>query len=523
MEVDDVLRDLVQRASARDKRAFVALTRRFQALVRSTAMAVLGDVQSAEDAAQETMLAAWTGLPRLADPLAFPGWLRAIARRQALRQRRGGYLMSTSLEAAPDVSDESVLPDRSLAARQDAALVLHWLGRLPANLREPALLYFVHDCSQQEVAAFLALPSTTVNNRLHAVRTRLNQRRLTMVQETLGPLALDDAFARRIGRLLSAEDGLVDMLFDPAAMPDLLTELSISDERSHALVSAQVTQRRPGGIVRAMPLTDASGIERGATVLSAGRHSLNVPLAHSLAAFLGALGECASDEPIETGIKVIDLLCPIPVGGVIVLVAERGTGLMVLMEELARRIVAAGKPCSLVLMVPPAMHWGETGPTEFSFAEALRAHGFSEGSLGLVESYFLRAPAENWSADQLAQLAPADVVISLTLAQAKRGNWPAIDPATARSRLIDQHRLPAERILLAARVRSALAEGEGAQSTLLQAYLTQPFIVAEPWSGRPGVSVSPAEATEDVERILSGALDRLLPEIVRMTGRLPSA
>ena len=523
MKGNDALNHLVERAMARDVRAFVALTHRFQNLVHSTAMSVLGDLHAAEDAAQETMIAAWAGLPRLADPTAFPGWLHAIARRQALRQRRGKRIATIALDEAGETPDETIPADRATAARQDAALVLHWLARLPASLREPALLAFVHDCSQQDIAAFLDLPVTTVNNRLHAVRMRLKQRRLTMTQETLRPRALDDSFAHRIGRLLSAADGLVDILFDPNALPDLLAELSISDERAKGLIKAQVTQRRAGGVVRAMPLSPVETIARGATVMTAGHHSTEALDPASLAAFLTSLGDCASDEAIETGIKAIDLLCPIPVGGVVVLTGEPGTGLMVLMEELTRRLDAIGKPVALVVMMPPALSWGTASGADFSYAEALRKDGFTEGSLGPVETYFLRAPAATWGAEVLDDLRAADVVISLMHEQAKRGIWPAIDPLTARSRLIEQGKLPAERIALAGRIRNELAKGEGAQGALLQSYLTQPFHVAEPWSGRAGVTVPVDHAMEDVARIFSGLLNDLSPDMARMTGRLPSA
>jgi len=39
-------------------------------------------------------------------------------------------------------------------------------------------LFYVHDCSQQEITAFLGLPIATVNNRLHAARKRLKRRTL---------------------------------------------------------------------------------------------------------------------------------------------------------------------------------------------------------------------------------------------------------------------------------------------------------------------------------------------------------
>ena len=86
-----------------------------------------------------------------------------------------------------------------------------------------------------------------------------------------------------------------------------------------------------------------------------------------------------------------------------------------------------------------------------------------------------------------------------------------------------QGKLPAERIALAGRIRNELAKGEGAQGALLQSYLTQPFHVAEPWSGRAGVTVPVDHAMEDVARIFSGLLNDLSPDMARMTGRLPSA
>jgi len=37
---------------------------------------------------------------------------------------------------------------------------------LPGKLREPATLFFIHECSHQDIAVFLGPPVATVNNRL---------------------------------------------------------------------------------------------------------------------------------------------------------------------------------------------------------------------------------------------------------------------------------------------------------------------------------------------------------------------
>jgi len=48
--------------------------------------------------------------------------------------------------------------------------------------------------------------------------------------ETLHTHGLPDDFANRIGRLVAVQGGVVEALFDPAALPDLLSEITVSDE-----------------------------------------------------------------------------------------------------------------------------------------------------------------------------------------------------------------------------------------------------------------------------------------------------
>src|SRR5688572_12779337 len=74
---------LVERARAGDVEAFTELVRRHQTLALGAATALLRDPDRARDIVQEAFVAAWRGLARLADPSAFPAWLRGIVRRQA--------------------------------------------------------------------------------------------------------------------------------------------------------------------------------------------------------------------------------------------------------------------------------------------------------------------------------------------------------------------------------------------------------------------------------------------------------
>src|SRR5262249_56154126 len=97
--------------------------------------------------------------------------------------------------------------DRRGEERQEVGGVLAAIARLPRPLREVVTLYYVHDCSHQEIATFLGVPVTTVNNRLHAARAQLKRRTLTMVKDTLEAHQLPDDFAARRGRILRAREG----------------------------------------------------------------------------------------------------------------------------------------------------------------------------------------------------------------------------------------------------------------------------------------------------------------------------
>src|SRR5580704_9565280 len=99
----DDLEDLVRNAAKGDLTAFVELTRRFQHFAFGSALSLLGDFHQAEDTVQEAFMAAWSSLPSLSDPAAFPGWLRGIVRHQAFRALRRRQLEIVPLETAENI------------------------------------------------------------------------------------------------------------------------------------------------------------------------------------------------------------------------------------------------------------------------------------------------------------------------------------------------------------------------------------------------------------------------------------
>jgi RNA polymerase sigma factor (sigma-70 family) len=519
------LEPLVKAAQDGDVKAFVAITRRFQHFAFGSALALVHDFQQAEDVVQEAFVAAWVSLPGLADPAAFPGWLRGIVRHQAFRVLRRRHMENLPLAAADEVPSDAPAPDHQLDQRQQASAVLAAMADLPAGQREVASLFFVHECSHQDIATFLGLSVTTVNNRLHAARTHLKRRMLTMVKAMLGSHALPDDFANRIGRLVAARGGVVEALFNPDALPDLMAELAVSDEANRRGITVQVVQRPGGGIVRGVALGPVDVLPRGATVFDAGRPNLT-PVSQE--AFDRSFRLLAGEQPVadgparllETGIKAIDVLCPLRAGGTVAIAGELGAGTTVVMEELVRRLCGGTDRVTMFNFIP---HWPER-PAGRTLAGELKEEGFSEGTVGAVQTFFFRAEDGPWTPERLATLSSADVVIHLSRAQAKARVYPCVDPLTSRSCLLETGGVGREHAAIARRVREAISalrqSGDVAPATETDAvmlqrarkaahFFGQPFYVAEPYHKRSGTTVSLAEALRVCREILDGDHDDL--------------
>lgn len=525
----DDLEQRVQAAANGDMDAFVALTRRFQHFAFGSALALLGDFQQAEDTVQEAFLAAWSSLPSLSDPAAFPGWLRGVVRHQAFRALRRRQFEIVPLEAAENIPGEHALPDDRLDEHQQAQAALAAIAELPATLREPAALFYVHECSHQDIANFLGISATTVNNRLHAARVKLKERMPTMVAETLQAHGLPDDFANRIGRLVAARGEVIEALFDPHSLPDLLTELAVSDETNRQTITVQVVQRPGGGIVRGVIASPPGETARGATVLNSLRHA-EVPLNRNT--FSRAVKLLAGPRPrkldlalLETGIKVIDVMCPLAVRGTVAIAGELRTGPAVVMEELVRRLSGREDRVSLFTLVQP---WKDDG--DFSYSADLKKDGLSEGTVGAVQTFFFRAGDGPWTTERLAELAAVDTVIHLSRGMAERKIYPCVDPRTCRSRLLETKAVGDDHAAIAERARQALsllldpAVAETADQIILQRarklanFFAQPFFCAEPWTKRPGSHVSLKDALQGCREILDGLHDDLPVEAFYFTG-----
>lgn len=121
----------------------------------------LRDERDARDALQETLLAAWQGLPQLRERATPWSWLAAIAAHKAADSARRRF------RAVPlsnlDASCEDDEPVEVLAA----------LGRIPTAAREVLLLRYLLRLSEVEVAAMLGIRVGTVKSRAARARKLL--------------------------------------------------------------------------------------------------------------------------------------------------------------------------------------------------------------------------------------------------------------------------------------------------------------------------------------------------------------
>ena len=502
---------LITKAQGGDLGAFTLLVRRHQDMAFAYAYSLLGDFHLAEDAAQDAFLCVHAGLHTLRTPEAFPGWLRGIVRHQCHRLLRRRPVPCVPWEQVAGVRASGPGPEEQWEHRETRAQVLGAVRALPPAQREVTTLYYIQDHPISQIAAFLEVPETTVKNRLHQARTTLRRRMLPVVpestiKEALHERALPREFAQRVGRIVRVRGPLVDAEFDQGEVPALLTGLTIAALAGGEPAVVEVVQHLGGGRVRGVLLPLHRPAEGGEAV-GTGR-PITQPLSpDAIAQVLRPLGDASRPARLlETGIKALDLLCPLAVGGRVGLFGNPGAGKAVLVGEIAHNLASEPDPLTLVAFVD-------------SQEEADR---------------LAQKAADPAGAGQNARLGVLDAVVTLTQGLTVRGIFPGIDPALSTSRLLDPALVGEEHVAVAEGVRGLIARLRAldrrtgglteeektarARGRRVELFLSQPFFGAEPFTGRPGKRVPLAETLRGFSDLLAGAYDSLPEEAFLMAG-----
>ena len=171
------------------------------------------------------------------------------------------------------------------------------------------------------------------------------------------------------GKILQVTGPVVDVSFPPGQLPEIYTALrlgnqSISSEGENLTI--EVAQHLGENTVRCISMDSTEGLVRGQSVRNTGA-PITVPVGPAtLGRIINVVGEpvdergaiagehtspihkqppkledqSTSVEQFETGLKVVDLLAPFPLGGKVGFFGGAGVGKTVLMQELIHNIAS---------------------------------------------------------------------------------------------------------------------------------------------------------------------------------------
>ena len=454
------------------------------------------------------------------------------------------------------------------------------------------------------------------------------------------------------GKIVQIIGAVVDVEFPRDTLPHVYDALKLVDTD----LTLEVQQLLGDGVVRTIAMGSSDGLKRGMSVINTGA-AITVPVGtETLGRIMDVLGNpvdeagpvgakhsraihqaapkfdelSAATELLETGIKVIDLLCPFAKGGKVGLFGGAGVGKTVNMMELINNIAKAHSGLSVFAGVGErtregndfyhemkdsnvldkvAMVYGQMNEppgnrlrvalTGLTMAEYFRDEKDENGKgrdvlffvdniyrytlagtevsalLGRMPSAVGYQPtlAEEMGrlqeritstqtgsitsiqavyvpADDLTDPSPAttfahlDATVVLSRDIASLGIYPAVDPLDSTSRQLDPMVLGQEHYDVARGVQSTLQKYKELRDIIailgmdelsdedkmtvmrarkIQRFLSQPFHVAEVFTGSPGKYVSLRDTISGFKAILSGEYDHLPEQAFYMVGGIEEA
>ncbi len=438
---------------------------------------------------------------------------------------------------------------------------------------------------------------------------------------------------------------VIDVKFPRDNVPKTYDALVIESEN----LTLEVQQQLGDGIVRAIAMGPTEGLRRGLNVENTGS-PINVPVGtKTLGRIMNVLGEpidgkgeiqadrmpihreapsfedqATNDELLETGIKVIDLICPLAKGGKAGLFGGAGVGKTVNMMELIRNIAVEHSGYSVFSGVGERTREGNdfylemeesnvidkvslvygqmneppgnrlrVALTGLTLAEKFRDEGSDvllfidniyrytlagtevsallgrmpsavgyqptlAGEMGALQERITSTKSGSITsiqavyvpADDLTDPSPAttfahlDATVVLSRQIAELGIYPAIDPLDSTSRQLDPLFVGQEHYDISRAVQKTLQRYKELKDIIailgmdelseedrlsvyrarkIQRFLSQPFFVAEVFTGTPGKYVPIRETIRGFKAIIDGEVDHLPEQAFYMVGTIDEA
>ena len=197
---------------------------------------------------------------------------------------------------------------------------------------------------------------------------------------------------------------------------------------------------------------------------------------------------------------------------------------LLFVDNIFRFIQAGSEVSALLGRMPSAVGYQPTLSTDIGALQE-RITSTKEGSITSVQAVYVPA-------DDLTDPAPAgtfthlDATTVLSRQIAELGIYPAVDPLDSTSRILDPHVIGEEHYKVARGVQAVLQKYKDLQDIIarkIQRFLSQPFFVAEVFTGSPGKYVPLKETIRGFKEILEGKYDDLPENAFYMVGTIDEA
>ena len=166
---------LIARAKAGDLDAFDQVMRLHQKQVLMTALRLLGNMEDAQDAAQETFLRLYKSLNRLPDVLEMKSWLYRVTVNICNDVHRQRGRRKTEPLSGPEPVSGHPDPEKAWSEVERGRLVEMALRTLPEKERAAVVLRDVQGLSTREVAGILGTAEVTVRSQISVARGKLKK------------------------------------------------------------------------------------------------------------------------------------------------------------------------------------------------------------------------------------------------------------------------------------------------------------------------------------------------------------
>jgi F-type H+-transporting ATPase subunit beta len=221
---------------------------------------------------------------------------------------------------------------------------------------------------------------------------------------------------------------------------------------------------------------------------------------------------------------------------------DQGQDVLLFIDNIFRFTQAGSEVSALLGRMPSAVGYQPNLATELGELQE-RITATKAGSITSVQAIYVPA-------DDLTDPAPAttfahlDASVTLSRALTEIGIYPAVDPLDSNSQLVDPQVLGDEHYEVAREVKLTLQQYKDLQDIIailgmdelseeqrltvararrLQRFLSQPFFVAEVFTGNPGVYVKLEDTVRGFKEILEGKHDDLPEEAFYMVGTIDEA